>query len=135
MTLENEVYRSIFNFFQNIVMSHIKSNGIRKFNNMVANVLLADPLPYLTLGVKRSKIFFLEHGHVAYQIKGNHECRNIVANILPPPPPQGMGSIGQKTTFSEHGHFAYQIKRNHEMKQHGRNMVEIVQVSVFLLNR
>ena len=23
------------------------------------------------------------HGHVAYQIKGNHICNNMVANILP----------------------------------------------------
>ena len=30
---------------------------------------------------KRSKVTFLEHGHVAYQIKGNHECSNMVANI------------------------------------------------------
>ena len=26
---------------------------------------------------------FSEHGHVAYQMKENHECRNMVANILP----------------------------------------------------
>ena len=25
---------------------------------------------------------FAEHGHVAYQIKWNHECSNMVANIL-----------------------------------------------------
>ena len=42
-----------------------------------------------------------------------------------------MVSIDQKSTFSEH--VAYQIKRNHEMQQYGRN-VEIVQVSLFLLN-
>ena len=28
-----------------------------------------------------------EHGHVAYQIKGNQECSNMVANILPADPP------------------------------------------------
>ena len=27
-------------------------------------------------------VFFSEHGHVAYQIKGNHVCSNMVANIL-----------------------------------------------------
>ena len=42
---------------------------------------------------------FSEHGHVAYQIRGNHECSNMVANILsadtfPPPPPLDPG--GQK---------------------------------------
>ena len=78
-----------------------------------------------------------EHGHVLYQIKGDPEYSNIVANILPAhlsPRPLGMGSIGRKSTFSEHGHVAYQIKRNHEMQQHGRNMVERLQVSIFLLN-
>ena len=25
---------------------------------------------------------FSEHGYVAYQIKGNHECSNMVTNIL-----------------------------------------------------
>ena len=27
-----------------------------------------------------------EHGHVAYQIKGNHKCSNIVEHILPADP-------------------------------------------------
>ena len=67
---------------------------------------------------------FSEHGHVAYQINENHECSNMVANILPadplpavhhpprpppPPPSLGMGPIGQNATISEHGHVAYQI--------------------------
>ena len=30
---------------------------------------------------KKSTI--LEHGHVAYQIKGNHDCSNMVTNIDP----------------------------------------------------
>ena len=29
---------------------------------------------------------FSEHGHVAYKIKGNHKCSNMVANILPADP-------------------------------------------------
>ena len=41
----------------------------------------------LVVGVKRSKFNFSEHGHVAYQIKENRECSNIVANILPADPP------------------------------------------------
>ena len=94
--------------FQNIVMLYIKLNGLpdrskyfarrplttpltlgvgSKFNfsqhghiacNVVANVLPADPHPPLTLGIQ----FFSEHGHVEYQIKGNLECSNMVANIL-----------------------------------------------------
>ena len=63
---------------------------------------------------------FSEHGHVAYQIKQNHECSNMVANILPTDTPTlGMGSVGKNSTFSEHGHVAYQIEGNQEMKQHG----------------
>ena len=48
-----------------------------------------------------------------------------------PHPILGMGSIGQESTFSEHGYVAYQITGNREMQQHGRNMVEIVQISLF----
>ena len=68
---------------------------------------------------------FTEHGHVANQINGNHECSNMVANILPADPTHlhhltlGFGSKGHKSTFSEHGHVAYQIKMNHEVHQHG----------------
>ena len=56
-----------------------------------------------------------EHGHAAYRIKGNHDCSDMVANILPaapppPPPTLGVGSIGQITTFSKHDYVSYQIK-------------------------
>ena len=37
-------------------------------------------------GVSRSKFTFSEHDHVAYQLKENHECSNMVANILPTDP-------------------------------------------------
>ena len=72
--------------------------------SMVANILLADP-PTLS-GVegvfKVSKfIFFSEHGHVAYQIKGNDACSNMVANTLtadPSTPTLGVWSKGQNST-------------------------------------
>ena len=55
-------------------------------------------------------------GHVAYQIKGNHECSQMIANILPTEShllPWGWGqTFGQNSTFPEHGHVAYQIKGN-----------------------
>ena len=52
-----------------------------------------------------------KHGHVAYQIKENHKCSNMVANVLPADTPTlGMGLMGQNSTFSEHSHVAYQIK-------------------------
>ena len=49
---------------------------------MVPNILHADPLPPpppppppgpLDMGSKDQNSTFSEHGHVAYQIKGNHE--------------------------------------------------------------
>ena len=118
---------------------------------MVANILPADPLtpkPRPQGWGQKVKIqLFLEHAHVAYQIKGNqemqqhggqnstfsehvnviyqikgsHECSNMVANILSTniPPTLGMGPIGQTSAFSEHGHVAYQSKGINELKQHG----------------
>ena len=59
--------------------------------------------------VKRSNLTFAEHDHVAYQIKGNHKCGNMVANILPAAP--FLPSEGQNSTFSEHGHAAHQRNR------------------------
>ena len=53
-----------------------------------------------------------EYGHVAYQIKGDDPCSNIVAHILPVYPlPR---SKGQNSAFSEHGHVTCQIKVNDE---------------------
>ena len=64
---------------------------------MVATILPADTPPPPThihnpWGGKKIIIqLFSEHGHVAYQINSNHECSNMVANILPadsrPPTP------------------------------------------------
>ena len=45
---------------------------------MVVNILPADP-PW-TLGWCQNSTFS-EHAHVAYQIKWNHECSNMVAHI------------------------------------------------------
>ena len=82
---------------------------------------LRPPSPTLGMGSIGQDSIISEHGHVAYQIKENHKCSNMVANILPadPPPPPTLGSICQNTTFSEHGHVAYQIKGNHQMQQRG----------------
>ena len=64
------------------------------------------PPPPPTLGVG-SKKFFSEHG----KIKWNHECRNVVANILPADRPLGWDHLFS----SEHGHAAG--------KHDGSNMV------------
>ena len=43
--------------------------------------LPADPPTPLTRSIGQ-KSNFSEHGHVAYQINGNHGCSNMVAHIL-----------------------------------------------------
>ena len=89
-------------FFQNMVMLHIKLKGITKCSNIVANILHADPYP---LSPPRPWVWvnmsnfnphdhrggcqnstFSEHGHVAYQIKENYKCSNMVENIFPADP-------------------------------------------------
>ena len=77
----------------------------------VGNILLADPLPPPTLGLgsKGQHSLFSEHGHVAYKIKWNHECSNMVAYILLPDP-GGWGQYVRNSTFSEYGNVACQIK-------------------------
>ena len=48
--------------------------------------------------------------NVAYQIKGNDECSNMVANILPIESPDPRGGIKRpKFFFSEYGHVANHI--------------------------
>ena len=90
---------------------------IRSISNVIVDCRPAShlPPPDLDGGVKRSKYIFSEYGHIANQTKENHECSNMLANILPADPaPEtpdpGMGSVGQNSTFSEHGHVTYQIK-------------------------
>ena len=62
--------------FQNMVVLHIKFIGITKCSNLVENILpdtLPTDPPHPGDGVNRSKSTILEHGHVAYQINGNHK--------------------------------------------------------------
>ena len=71
------------------------------------------------LGSKCQNATLAKHGHVAYQIKRNHECSSMVANILlanpyqTPGPDLGVWVKRSKFNFSEHGHVAYQLKENH----------------------
>ena len=60
--------------------------------------------PLVGQGVGRSpNSTFSEYGHVAYQIKGNDACSNMVANILSVDTTStpGVGSKGQNIFFSE----------------------------------
>ena len=43
-------------------------------------------------GLKRSKVNFFRHGEGAFQIEWDHECSNMVANILPTDPPPNLKS-------------------------------------------
>ena len=56
---------------------------------MEENSFTHRPPPPLTLGLgsKGQNSTFSEHGHVAYQIKWNHECSNMKAYISRRPPP------------------------------------------------
>ena len=62
---------------------------------MVAYTLPTDPLlppPDPRDGVKMmSKLTSSKHGHVAYQLKWNHKCSHMVANISPRRPPRALG--------------------------------------------
>ena len=55
------------------------------------------------VGSKGQNSTFSEHGHVAYQIKGNHKCSNMVANVLPADPTHphdpGVGVKRSKFNF------------------------------------
>ena len=113
------VSRSKFKFFRKC--SCCVSNQRESRMQQHGLILPADPYPphtpTLGMGSASQNSTFSEHGHVAYQNKENHECSNMVANILPAdpqPPTLGMWSVGQNSAFSEHGHVAYQIKENQE---------------------
>ena len=61
------------------------------------------------MGSKGQNSTFSEHGHVAYQIKGNQVCSNMVANILivdllpPLPQPQNCISNYREKGMQRHG--------------------------------
>ena len=81
-------------------------------------------LSTLELGSVGQNSTFSEHGHVAYQLKEDHEC-SIMDACRPPTPSRtmGMGSVGQNLTILEHGHVAYQIKGNQECSNMEANIL------------
>ena len=68
----------------------------------------------LDLGVGPRPNIFFEYGHVAYHVRANNTCSNMVANFLTTDTPStpGRGSKGQTISFSESSHVAYQKKGN-----------------------
>ena len=92
-------------------------NKQRRPSSQFFIILPADPPPppppaNLGMGSVGQTSTFSEHGHVAYQIKENHECSTMVARRPPPPPPDP--GDWTKFNFSEHGHVAHQINGNHK---------------------
>ena len=96
---------------------------IRNISNVIfdgRSLSVPPPPPDLGMGSKVQNSTFSEHGHVAYQIKENHECSNMVPNILLEDTlTLRMGQKGQNLPFSEHGHIEYQFKGNQKMQQQG----------------
>ena len=70
---------------------------------------------------------FSEYGHVAYQIKADDVCSNMVANILPTdrPSTQGVGLKGQTIYFCASSHVPYQIKGNCAQSTIKANMLSL----------
>ena len=93
---------SKINFFRTwscCMSNQMESN---KYSNMVANILSADLTPEPWVASKGQNLPFSEHGHVAFQIYLNHECSNMVANILhadPLSPTLEVESKGSKVNF------------------------------------
>ena len=61
--------------------------------NMVANILPTDTPSTQGVGSKGQTIYFSESSHVAYQIKADDACSNMVAFFCPQthPKPRGWG--------------------------------------------
>ena len=75
------------------------------------------PPPTVEMGSIDKMSTFSEHGHIAYQIKWDHEIQQHGSKLFwphtspSPYDPRGVGSKGQNSNFSEHGHVAYKTKR------------------------
>ena len=77
----------VFFFFSQSSHVHIKLMGM-KHRTPCKQILCPFTHPR-SLDVV--KTLFSGHGQFAYQIKGNHECNRMVANILPEVPPSDPG--------------------------------------------
>ena len=72
---------------------NIKLKGNETYNNIQVQVNI------LTSRTPRSKSFFSEIGHAAYQIKGNYAYNNMQANILHLYKHTGSHGMGSKGFF------------------------------------
>ena len=79
------------NFFQNMVMLHIKLKLTTLAATWFANILPTDTPSTHGVGSKGQNVYFSESSHVAYQIKADDAGSNMVANILPTDTPLTQG--------------------------------------------
>ena len=79
---------------------------------MLANILPTDTPSTQGLRSKGQTIYFSESSHVAYQIKADDACSNMVANILLTGTPltQGVGSKGQTISLLKVGMLHIKLK-------------------------
>ena len=98
--------------FQNMVILHIKLKAITNAVTILPAAFPPTPDPR----VKRSNLTFAEHDHVAYQIKGNRRCSNMVANILPAAP-----SPLRRSKFNFFRKLSCCTSKESRMQQHGSN--------------
>ena len=80
---EDGFNRSKCSFFLNMVMLHINLMGITKCSRMVANFCLQTP-PGPWGGGPGQNSTLSEHGHVAYQLKGNHKMQQNGSEFFSP---------------------------------------------------
>ena len=69
--------------FQNMVMLHIKLKLTTLAATWLKIFLSTDTPSTQGVGSKGQTLSFSESSHVAYQIKADDFCSNMVANILP----------------------------------------------------
>ena len=108
-------------------MLHIKLKRISNAATWKQYFARRPPPPTLGMGSIGQNSNFSEHGHVAYQIKGNHESQHgskYVARRPIPTHPLTL-ALGSKFNFSKHVHVAYQIKENHECSNMVANILPI----------
>ena len=87
-------------------MLHIKLKRITQCSYMIVNI--CPQTPHLTLGIGPlgQNSTFSEHGHVAYQIKENHQIQQHSSKIFDrrPLPDPAVGVKSSKFNVFKHGH-------------------------------
>ena len=100
--------------FQNMVMLHMKLKEIMKCSNMVANILPADPSLTLGMGLIGQNSILTEHGHVAYQIKGNHQMQQHSSKFIACRPLSDLGDGVNRSKFNFFRLTVIVMLQNHE---------------------